>query len=238
MNNSEFLSILQQSFVRFLETDSRSNEKLKILHGAIAEDLANRLGSEYVVQSLGYGSKKEGKIEGGYIDKNVDITVLKGNQVIAGIGVKFVMQNYAQNANNYFENMLGETANIQSRDIPYFQIFIIPNQLPYYKKTGIFSKWEHFNMHNIEKYKNLSNDNCVDCVHIPAKTLLCIVQLPDIEQPRNKADYVSQYLGLNQQNNLNLTLFETGESFGNRLVCNDYEEFMIQITYRILGRIV
>jgi hypothetical protein len=44
------------------------------------------------------------------------------------------MQNYSQNSNNYFENMLGETANIRSSNIPYFQIFIIPDEIPYYKK--------------------------------------------------------------------------------------------------------
>ena len=62
---------------------------------------------------------------GRYINKNVDIVIYK-RTVIAGIGVKFVMQNYSQNSNNYFENMLGETANIRSKNIPYFQIFVIP----------------------------------------------------------------------------------------------------------------
>ena len=73
MDNNRFLGVLQASFVKFLQTHSRSNEKLKILHGAIAADLAARLGADYTVQSLGYGNGKEGQIEGRYIDKNVDI---------------------------------------------------------------------------------------------------------------------------------------------------------------------
>lgn len=63
---------------------------------------------------------KEMKLDGRYIDKVVDITILKNSKPIAGIGVKFVMQNYSQNSNNYFENMLGETANIRCANIPYF----------------------------------------------------------------------------------------------------------------------
>lgn len=52
MDNHEFLSVVGDSFKKFLETGSRSNEKLKILHGAIAKDLQKRLGNEYWVQSL------------------------------------------------------------------------------------------------------------------------------------------------------------------------------------------
>ena len=39
MNNRDFLDCLKDSFVKFLETHSRSNEKLKVLHGAVAADL-------------------------------------------------------------------------------------------------------------------------------------------------------------------------------------------------------
>ena len=129
MNNTQFLECITKSFLKFLDTGSRSNEKLKILHGAIAKDLSIRLGDNYQIKSLGFSDNKEGKIKGRYIDKDVDITIYKDSEPIAGIGVKFVMQNYAQNSNNYFENMLGETANIRSNRIPYFQIFITSKEV-------------------------------------------------------------------------------------------------------------
>src|SRR5690554_590456 len=109
-----FLEATKKSFITSLETGPRSNEKLKVLHGFIAEDLQNRLGKEYIVKSLGFKDGKEEKITGRYMDKNVDITVIKNKKKIAGVAVKFVMSNYSQNSNNYFENMLGETANIRS----------------------------------------------------------------------------------------------------------------------------
>ncbi len=41
--NDDFLNILTQSFDIYLKTNARSNEKLKILHQKIANDLKNKL---------------------------------------------------------------------------------------------------------------------------------------------------------------------------------------------------
>lgn len=119
MNNDEFLDIIKQSFKKCLETSTRSNKKLKILHGAIAKDLQEKLGNNFKIYSLGYGNDREEKIQGRYINKDVDI-VVENNGLKIGIALKFIMGNYFQNSNNYFENMLGETANIRSSNIPYF----------------------------------------------------------------------------------------------------------------------
>lgn len=172
MNNTDFLNCILQSFKKFLETGSRSNQKLKILHGAIAADLSTKLGAEYEIKSLGFGNNKEGRIQGRYINKNVDIVVLKDDKAIAGVGVKFVMQNYSQNSNNYFENMLGETANIRSNNIPYFQIFIIPDAMPYYENDGRIKSWETFTTHNIHKYKVLSEDLVETSIHTDRKSVV------------------------------------------------------------------
>jgi len=48
LSNDNFLKVVHNSFLDFLEKgSSQSNKKLKPLHGAIAEDLHRRLGSEY-----------------------------------------------------------------------------------------------------------------------------------------------------------------------------------------------
>ncbi len=237
MNNQQFLDTLRLSFVKFLGTHSRSNEKLKILHGSIAHDLSKRLGSDYEIKSLGYGTQSEGKIQGRYINKNVDITIFYNGKPIAGIAIKFVMQNYAQNANNYFENMLGETANIRSNNIPYFQIFIIPSQLPYYKSTGDFSKWEKFNLAHFNKYLILSQDNNENWLHSPTKTLLYVIDLPNLNNTINKVDYTNQYT---QLNNSNLLIVNTSSLFANQMlgsnvILNDYDSFMEKVVHRILS---
>lgn len=232
MDNQGFLTIVGNSFKKFLETGSRSNEKLKILHGAIAKDLKERLGNGYWVQSLGVGNGKEMKIDGRYIDKAVDITILKGKETIAGIGVKFVMQNYSQNSNNYFENMLGETANIRCAKIPYFQIFIIPDKLPYYKNDGTFQKWEEFTSHNSAKYLTLSKDDIQTSIHTPTKTLLFVIHLPEITNKiKNKKEYVSFYSECDE-----ICICESQVQYGEfstAVIYNDYEDFASKVVHYI-----
>ncbi|MDO4997129.1 MAG: hypothetical protein Q4E16_00625 [Neisseria sp.] len=236
MNNQDFLHCIKTSFLKFLQTNSRSNEKLKVLHGAIASDLATRLGKDYRVQSLGFANEKEGKIAGRYMDKKVDIVVSNAQeQAVAGMGVKFVMQNYAQNANNYFESMLGETANIQSNHLPYFQLFIIPYQLPYYSNTGAFMKWENLSSHHLAKYRMLSQDNSTTWAHTPTKTLLYLLDLPKIATPQDKQAYAQAYLDLEGQNRFALQLVDSNEEFGKHLILNDYETFINKMIYRILA---
>ena len=173
LTNREFLKVISNSFCRFLQKGtSASTDKLKPLHGAIARDLHSKLGPDYEIISQGYGVDKETRIQGRYMEKLVDITVTKEDKAVAGIAVKFVMQNYSQNSNNYFENMLGETANIRANKCPYFQIFIILDRLPYYKKDSEkpIQKWETFTEHNAEKYVVLSKDD-VDSFLLQTKHL-------------------------------------------------------------------
>ena len=84
LGNSDFLRVLTNSFKEFIEKGtSRSTAKLKPLHGAIARDLAEKLGRDYTVFSQGYGIGKETKIRGRYVNKAVDITVKKGERAVA-----------------------------------------------------------------------------------------------------------------------------------------------------------
>lgn len=92
LTNAEFLKVISNSFFRFLQKGtSRSTDKLKPLHGAIARDLHRRLGGDYEIISQGYGADKEAQIQGRYIEKWVDITVTKRRKAVAGLAVKFVM---------------------------------------------------------------------------------------------------------------------------------------------------
>ena len=230
MDNTTFLASISESFKKFLETGSRSNEKLKILHGDIAKDIQLKLGPNYTVSSLGIGSGKEGKIQGRYIFKNVDITILKNNIPIAGLGVKFVMQNYSQNSNNYFENMLGETANIRSCKIPYFQIFIIPDKMPYYSDKGVLKHWETFSVRNASKYIILSKDNSDNFFHTPNKTLLFLIKLPVINiEINSKDEYYNYYRSLP---NIIITESDSGyDPFESSVIFNNYELFIEKIIY-------
>lgn len=239
LSNQEFLDKVLTSFKEFISIGtSRSTAKLKPLHGAIAADIAERLGNGYKVYSQGFAKDKEKQIKGRYIDKWVDITIEDVNlkKPVAGIGVKFVMQNYSQNSNNYFENMLGETANIRTTNCPYFQIFIILDKLPYYKKGGGIKKWEEFTDHNMSKYCKLSADNIDVFMHTPNKTLICVAHIdPDIPTATSKkADYMSFYA---EKIDILKMSYSThnykGITVNGTIIINDYKSFIEKVYHTI-----
>ena len=240
MNNLHFLDILKASFLKYLETGARSNKKLKILHGAISKDLSARLdkanttGDKYAVASLDCKGGKEKSIKGHYVNKSVDIVVSKDNEPIAGVAVKFVMSNYKQNSNNYFENMLGETANMRCNNIRYFQIFVIADKIPYFDKDGnIKEKWEEIDKHNLNKYIVLSNDNIDKYLHTPDKLLVFVVNISGDDPPQysNRAGYKKYY----ETMPFTMTRSSKPFKFGNNVIYNEYETFINKIVHTILG---
>ena len=240
LNNEQFLEVIRDSFETYLDVGtSRSTAKLKTLHGHIARDLKELLGPEYSIQSQGYGNDKEGCITGRYYPKNVDITINYKGKPVAGYAVKFVMRNYSQNSNNYFENMLGETANLRSNSVPYFQVFIIFDKVPYYKKGGEFSRYDVISDHNLDKYLKLSADNPEVFFHTPDKTLVVLIKLKE-KRPNyqfiNEQDYASYYLSVIHDADLLSYSTKIQDSFGSSVVLNDYEDFITRSCYTIKGK--
>jgi len=236
MNNAEFLQALESSFQKFIESGtSRSTAKLVPLHGAIARDMHERFGSDYSIQAQGYALGKEGTISGRYMDKKVDITIIRRGIPVSGIAVKFVMQNYSQNSNNYFENMLGETANIRASKCPYFQLFAIPDLLPYYDKKGQITHWETITDNNLHKYCVLDSDNPDVFYHSPNKTLIYVVHLPDVGVVRTRDEYrraYSNYLAMLSHGYLGV---KNVARFSNSVIHNDYEAFAEKVYHTVLA---
>ena len=227
MDNNKFLNIIRESFEKYLETSSRSNEKLKILHGEIAKDLADRLGDGYKVNSLNTKGGKEKNIQGEYMVKKVDITISKKEKDIAGIALKFIMSNYWQNSNNYFENMLGETANIRRAGKTYYQILVLPSKLPYFNKSGEIKKYEEINQDRLEKYIKLSKEDIKQNLYCPNKMLIYIVDIPiPGEDCKQRKDYIEFYQNLAQ---FHITKNNEEYEFGDMVVYNDYERFISEI---------
>ena len=240
-SNREILSTIKDSFATYLEVGtSRSPAKLKILHGKIAKDIQEALGRNFTILSQGYGEDKEIYVEGRYYPKRVDITVKYEGHPVAAFGVKFVMRNYSQNSNNYYENMLGETANLRANHIPYFQIFIIFDKVPYYKKGGEFSKYDNFSEHHIEKYIKLSHDNPDTSIHTPDKTLIMVLNLKE-KSPNyrfiSEQDYAEYYSTHINDNELITYSNEITNNFGEGVILNDYEDFISKSKSIILAKI-
>src|SRR5205085_422457 len=101
-------------------------------------------------------------------------------------GIKFIMSNYRQNSNNYFENMLGETANIRTNNVLYFQIVICFSRSPYFHKEAnkerVIKNFERISLTtHLEKYQILSQDDTLVYLHSPIKTLLVLVDFANID---------------------------------------------------------
>lgn len=161
-------------------------------------------------------------------NKKADITILKNKKIVGGVGVKFVMSNYLQNSNNYFENM--QTANIRSAKIPYFQILIIFEKMPYFGKDGKIKKIDKITSHNIEKYINLSSDNSDYFLHTPNKTLIFIIKNSlNFNEIKSKDDFVDFFLN----NNFSFLKSDLNLKFDNGVIYNQYEEFLEKIAYFI-----
>jgi hypothetical protein len=159
-DENQFLTAIEKSFSAYKEHGARSTEKLKPIHKFIADTLFAIWGPDYKLHYMG-GDNKERTVEGKYYPKDIDITVTKKSTPVFCLGIKFVTSNYKQNANNYFENMMGETANIQSTgNLPYAQLIILRHETPYYKKNEPeeSSKIEVINNKDIQKYINLLFD--------------------------------------------------------------------------------
>jgi len=240
--NEKFLLIIKESLEAFLYSHPRSNEKLKPLHGNIKNDLLEVIKSENIdvkninLISLDYDNKSEDIISGRYYDKAVDISIRKESNPIGAIGVKFVMNNYMQNANNYFENMLGETANIRTANIPYFQILILFEKMPYFQNGGKLSKWEEISEKtHLKKYIKLSEDDVSEYYHTPVLTLLSIISLPEEitenKSIKNKKTFNEELLKMLNNYTLNLTYSTKFSSsiFKDNVILNNYESFLNRV---------
>jgi hypothetical protein len=159
-DEKSFITAVEESFRMYKKRGARSTEKLKPIHRYIANVLKSIWGNDFDVHYLGTESK-EWKVTGKYYPKTIDITVTQHGKPVFCLGIKFVTSNYKQNASNYFENMMGETANIQALgDLPYAHMIILRHETPYYNKneTKNPQKIEIVNDKDILKYLNLVFD--------------------------------------------------------------------------------
>lgn len=238
LNNTGFLEVVRQSFKDYLSVDtSRSTKKLQSLHGSIAADLQEIFGNDFSVKAQGFGQGRESTIFGRYYPKKTDITIECNGKPVAGYAVKFVMRNYSQNSNNYFENMLGETANIRCQNIPYFEIFILFDTIPYYTAKGAFKKYDIISPHNLDKYFQLSKDNPDIFFHTPDKTLIVLLTLKDSTRAfQNSIDYAEYYENLIDDADLITYSAKFGDTFGDSVILNNYQDFIRRTYYTVLGK--
>jgi hypothetical protein len=163
-----FLKAISETFEAYNKYGARSNKKLIPIHKWFADMMENKLGTNYSVKSL--GKDGEYKLNGKYYPKTLDIAILKNQNIVATISFKFVTSNYKQNSNNYFENLLGETANIRRINVGFAHFLVLRAKTPYYDKNkgnlrGTQKKTEELTEKDLIKYIKLFKD--MDFPHKP-----------------------------------------------------------------------
>ncbi len=173
-----FLLALSKTFRDYNKYGARSNKKLFAIHGWLAKIIKKDLGAKFDINSLGCGGER--KLNGKYYPKNLDVSVAHNGGIVSTISFKFVTSNYKQNGNNYFENLLGETANIRRVNVGFAHLLVLRSSTPYYDKNkgglrGKQKKNEILNNHDVAKYVALFKDN--DFPHKPDVLGIVIVDI-------------------------------------------------------------
>ncbi|MEK7635714.1 MAG: hypothetical protein AAB405_01330 [Patescibacteria group bacterium] len=176
---NKFMKAINASFAAYNKKGgARSNKKLIPIHKFLSEIILEKLKNRYSIKSLGIGDGKEATIDGKYYPKDLDVAIFKNNKIVATISFKFITSNYKQNANNYFEGLMGETANIRRQNIGFAHFLVLRGHTPYYSKNkgnlrGKQKGIEIISEKHLQKYIKLFND--MDFPHKPDLIGICIL---------------------------------------------------------------
>ena len=170
-----FLAAMQESYRMVQRHGTRSNQKTRVLHGWVQDELGRELGDDYAFTGQSPTNTREANVGGMYYDKNVDVLIARDRQELGVISIKFVISNYWQNSVNYFEQQIGETANLRRRNIVYGNLFCVTNPIPYKNRDGIITRRETIREHDIQRYARLRADH--EHIHAPDEMAIGIVDL-------------------------------------------------------------
>lgn len=186
-HEQKFLDAISESFALYKKHGARSPKKLLPIHNYVTQRLQAIWGDDCEYYAMGLDTK-EATVVGKYYPKDIDISVFKDGKPIFCLGIKFITSNYKQNANNYFEGMMGETANIQATQIPYAHLIVMRHETPYYKKNNANSpsKMEVISQKDLQKYLNLIYDTCQ--AHRPEYLSVLMVDIDEATQKATKTN--------------------------------------------------
>ncbi|MBC7330276.1 hypothetical protein H5T88_07965 [bacterium] len=164
-----FYNAIKESYFKYLLFGDRSEEKLKPLHAWVGNTIKMVIPDLYDVYFL---NGKEVQTEGEYYTKIIDVAIVRKEvkvikrrvgfksvfyipEIEMAVSIKFITSNFKQNANNYFENLLGECANLRARGIKFGHFVVFRDKIPYFERGGKIRNWEILNDDDINKYIKL-----------------------------------------------------------------------------------
>ena len=171
---SGFPNAVGKSHEGYKTKGARSREKNKDLHGWIQEQLACRL-PQCELSGQGMDPDSKSNVRGCCFPKAVDIAIRHDSEVIGVVNVRFVASSYRQNANNCFEQQIGETVNPRRKDIVFGHVFICVQPIPHLDKNGNIERFKSIRNSDVRRYVELAEDR--EFHHSPDVQALCILKL-------------------------------------------------------------
>lgn len=160
----DFLKILNHSVELYFSHGTRCSKRVDIIHIYIKNELEAILGDDYIVKTefnvaaINSSGKKKCDI----------VVLLKENyKIILIFPVKFIMGNYNQNKNNYYENLTGELCHLKwaNGDVKICPINIILNTIPYKNnKNKVIKKEQIAYETSFKIYENLVSKQLCDFI--------------------------------------------------------------------------
>lgn len=157
-----FLEMLKtEIFPAYINCGARSSRKVDFLHNHFKKcinDLIHHRSLECKYSCVSEYNVPSANSKGA---KKCDIVVLKNNTPHIVFPVKFIMSNYYQNRNNYWENQTGEIMHLvwKNPDLIIVPINLIFNEVPYLSNNKI-KKFETITYQKTFKiYDILTNNN-------------------------------------------------------------------------------
>ena len=174
------MGAVQESYRRYMHYGPQSDQKVKALHGWAAEELQERLGKYYGVHSLSDAGGREKKVSGEYYEKWVDIAISREGTTLGAISVNLVTTDYIQSKSHYFEQQLGETANLRRGNIVYGHIMVFPEPVLHLTEDGDICGWEHVVSDSvIRRYEVLARDRGQYQYHVPDAQCIAVFLLDE-----------------------------------------------------------
>ncbi|SCW31114.1 N-6 DNA Methylase [Ruminococcaceae bacterium YRB3002] len=160
----KFVCCIKESYENMAANGVTSPERVKPFHSYLAKVLKYKLGQDYDIVADGYSFGKEMGVEGNFDSKNVDVCVLKDDQILGAIAFKLLSNNFKQNYKNFSEGLLGETAQMKGIGIPYAFCYLIPEKALHREKVdkvtgeGLYKQLDVLTQNDLKIYYDIAND--------------------------------------------------------------------------------
>ncbi len=156
-----FLKMINRAFYEYNLHGARSSKKVDFIHTYLAKEITN------VFNDNNYKTKLECKIPSynASSNKQCDITLFYNDNALAIFPVKFIMSNYLQNKNNYWEALTGEVIHLRwaNPTLLIYPINIMFSSVPYLKRNKIITRYENISyIQHFSHYMKLVEMNYVN----------------------------------------------------------------------------